>query len=351
MWDTLSRYTSRVYSITQIGDSTFIGPLSLIILSCPLAPASLFPNICQLTWHADTAHGATEFLRMAFVPSLLSLNVRVSSASPAFFSVFSSLGTSCPHLQSMNLRYHRTIDEPSPNNSPFIIQPISQLHNLRNLEVWDLGFQGIQHMMLLRALQTIRLDFRTSSSSAWDVRSPSQLPGFQNLHLLGLDVNAFERPLNFLSSLTVIRTKKVLVSFTPRVAQSPARVSPMLSQFLAILQKRCDNNKLEHFTFIAFSNRMPGIRTEPGVLASLRAFSNLTHLDIGRGCDISMSDEELCYLTGAWPKLQVLRISLCHHRFGYYRSAYIPWANTCTSTLPRSNFARSCHRHHQARWD
>lgn len=85
----------------------------------------------------------------------------------------------------------------------------------------------------------------------------------------------------------------------------------MLSQFLAILQKRCDNNKLEHFTFIAFSNRMTGIRTEPGVLASLRAFSNLTHLDIGRGCDISMSDEELCYLTGAWPKLQVLRISCC----------------------------------------
>ncbi|KAG2028933.1 hypothetical protein BDR03DRAFT_976197, partial [Suillus americanus] len=291
MWDTLSRYTN----------SASIEPLSLIILSCPLAPASLFPNIRQLTWHADTTRGAAEFLRMAFVPSLLSLNLLVSSASPAFFSVFSSLGTLCPRLQSMTLRCHRPIDEPSPKNSPFIIQPISQLHHLR--------IRGIKHIMLLQTLQTMRLDLRTSLSSAWDRRSPLQLPGFQNLHVLGLDINAFERPLNFLSSLTVIRPKKIVVSFIPQVAQSPAHVSSMLSQFLAILQERCDNNKLEYFTLNTFSYKMPGMRTESGVLVSLRAFSNLTQLDIGRGCDISMSDEELCYLAGAWPKLQVLRIS------------------------------------------
>ncbi|KAG1890171.1 hypothetical protein F4604DRAFT_1643764 [Suillus subluteus] len=309
MWDTLSRYTSRVHSITQYGNSASIEPLSLIILSCPLAPASLFPNIRRLTWHASATRGAAEFLRMAFVPSLLSLDLQVSSASPAFFSVFSSLGTLCPRLQSMTLRYHRAIDEPSPNNSPFIIQPISQLHHLRNLEVWDLGIQGIQHIMQLQALRMMRLDFRTSSSSTWDGRSPSLLPGLQNLHYLGLDVGAFERPLNFLSSLTAIRPKKIVVSFIPQVAQPPVCVCPMLSQFLAILQEKCDNSKLEYFIFNTFSFRMPGMRTESGVLVSLRAFSNLTHLDIGRGRVISMSDEELCYLTGAWPKLQVLRIS------------------------------------------
>jgi len=307
MWDTLSKYTSRVHSVTQSDNSVFIEPLSLILLSCPLA-ASLFPRLRRLTWHADATRGAAEFLRVTFVPSLLSLDMWISSVSPAFLLVLSSLGTLCPRLRSMALRYHRAINEPSSNNSPFIIQAISQLHHLRNLEVWDLGMQGIQHIMLLRALQTMRLDFRTSSSSTWDGPSP-QLPGFENLRLLGLDVNTFERPLNFLSSLTVIRTKKLAVNFTPQVAQPPAHVSRMLSRFLAILQERCDNNTLEHFYFVSFSNRMLRIRTESGFLVSLRAFSNLTHLDIQRGFDISMSDEELCDLTGAWPKLQILRIN------------------------------------------
>ncbi|KAG1890175.1 hypothetical protein F4604DRAFT_1709075 [Suillus subluteus] len=85
----------------------------------------------------------------------------------------------------------------------------------------------------------------------------------------------------------------------------------MLSQFLAILQEKCDNNKLEYFIFNTFSFRMPRIRIESGLFVSLRAFSNLTHLDIQGGCDISMSDEELCHLTGAWPKLQILIISCC----------------------------------------
>ncbi|KAG2043390.1 hypothetical protein BDR03DRAFT_1087600 [Suillus americanus] len=310
MWDTLSRYTSYVRSITQPGNSTSIEPLGLILLSCPLAPASLFPKLCRLTWHADVTRGATEFLRMAFVPSLLSLslNVHISSASPAFLPVFSSLGTLCPRLHSMNLRssHLHPVDAPSPNNSPFIIQPISQLHHLRNLEVWDLGIQGIQQIMLLRALQKLTLDFRASSSSAWSRRLPSQLLGFQNLHLLCLTADAFERPSNFLSSLTIVRTKKVAVYFDVTLAVSPI---PVLSQFLAILQEKCDNRKLEYFAFIAISKLELWMLTKSDIFVSLRAFSNLTHLDIERGCAISISDEELCYLTGAWPKLQVLRIS------------------------------------------
>src|ERR1700693_6276397 len=84
MWDTLSRYTSRVHSITQSENSSFIEPLSLILLSCPSAPASFFPTLRRLTWRADATRDAAEFLRMALVPSLLSLTVQMSSPSPAF---------------------------------------------------------------------------------------------------------------------------------------------------------------------------------------------------------------------------------------------------------------------------
>ncbi|KAG1870224.1 hypothetical protein DFJ58DRAFT_43713 [Suillus subalutaceus] len=225
MWDTFSRYTSRVRSIIQFGNSTSIEPLSLILLSCPFAPASLFPKLCQLIWFADVTRGATEFLCMAFVPSLLSLslNVDISSASPAFLPVFSSLGTLCPRLHTMTLRstHLRAVDGPSPNDSPFIIQPISQLHHLRNLDIWDLGIQGIQQIMLLRALQTVTLDFRTSPLSVWDRRSPLRLPGFQNLHLLCLSADECERPLNFLSSLYNCQNQKNCGQLHPSGCTAP----------------------------------------------------------------------------------------------------------------------------------
>jgi len=310
MWDTLSKYTSRVHSVTQSHNSMILEPLSLILLSCPLAPASLFPKLRRLTWHANVTPGAAEFLRMAFVPSLLSLEVLTSFVSPAFLLVLSSLGTFCPRLQSMTLGSRRAFDV-SLNSSPFIVQPISQLHHLRDLEVWDLGIQGIQHIMLLQALREVTLDFRISSSSAWDRCLPSSLPGFQNLNLLVLNVDGFERPSNFLSSLTVVRTKKIGVGFTSQVLQSPVHVSTMFSQFFAILQEKCDNSMLESFTLFSFSKVLPKIPTDSGIFMSLRAFTNLIHLDIEKGCDISMSDEELYRLTGTWPKLQVLRISRC----------------------------------------
>ncbi|KAG1900593.1 uncharacterized protein F5891DRAFT_909718, partial [Suillus fuscotomentosus] len=102
MWDTLCKYTSRVRSIRQIYH-TSIEALGSILLSCPLAPTSLFPNLRELTWHANGTRGAADFLRMALVPTLLILDVTVSSVSTshAFLSVLSSLGTSCPHLQSL----------------------------------------------------------------------------------------------------------------------------------------------------------------------------------------------------------------------------------------------------------
>ncbi|KIK37254.1 hypothetical protein CY34DRAFT_93075 [Suillus luteus UH-Slu-Lm8-n1] len=310
MWDTLSRYTSRVHSITQSRKSKFIELLSLIILSYPSAPTSFFPNLRQLTWFTDaTTHDAAVFLRMALVPSLLSLTVQISPASPAFLSVFSSLGTLCPRLQCMTLDHGRSIDEPS-SNLPFIMQPISQLRHLRGLDIWGVGIQEIQQIMLLGALQRLVLAM-VSPSSAWDKPSPLQLPGFRNLRALTIKVNAFKRLMNFFSALTIVRTKKVTVRLThPVTLPTHARVSTMFSEFLAILQERCDNNKLEFFTFTADITTIPEI-TEFGFFTSLRAFRNLTHLDIEWGSGISMSDKELCYLTEAWPKLQVLRICCC----------------------------------------
>jgi hypothetical protein len=113
--------------------------------------------------------------------------------------------------------------------------------------------------------------------------------------------------MNFLSSLTIVRTKITIVGLVPQAAKAPARVSTTLSQFLAMFQERCDNNELDSFIFMATKLT----RTDSGVFVPLRAFSNLTHLDLWMCFDISMSDEELCYLTGAWPKLRVLKISCC----------------------------------------
>ncbi|KAG1762908.1 hypothetical protein EDD22DRAFT_537528 [Suillus occidentalis] len=308
MWDTLSRYTSRVHSITQSRKSKFIELLSLIILAYPSAPTSFFPNLRQLTWFTDdTTHDAAEFLRMALVPSLLSLTVRISPASPAFLSVFSSLGTLCPRLQCMTLNHGRSIDEPF-SKSPFIMQPISQLRHLCDLHIWDMGIQEIQQIMQLEALQRLVLDMHVSLS-AWDKPSPLQLPGFRNLEVLTIKVNALKRLMNFFSALTIVRIKKVEVRLIDIAIQSPADVPPMLSQFLAILQERCDNNKLESFNFIAATTKS-GVM-ESGIFAPLRAFGNLIHLDLDMCCHISMSNEELCYLVGAWPKLQFLQFG-CH---------------------------------------
>ncbi|KIK32087.1 hypothetical protein CY34DRAFT_49169, partial [Suillus luteus UH-Slu-Lm8-n1] len=43
----------------------------------------------------------------------------------------------------------------------------------------------------------------------------------------------------------------------------------------------------------------------------LQACHNLTQLSIERGCDVSLSDEELYQLVRNWPKLEVLKISCC----------------------------------------
>jgi hypothetical protein len=78
---------------------------------------------------------------------------------------------------------------------------------------------------------------------------------------------------------------------------------------LMILQERCDTDKLEVLTLLGISGK---VRAEPDIFIPLQAYHNLTWLSIKRGCDISMSDEELYQLVRDWPKLKVLKISCCN---------------------------------------
>ncbi|KAG0700858.1 hypothetical protein DFH29DRAFT_1053820 [Suillus ampliporus] len=306
MWETLARYTSRVHSITvtQTGPMAVVERLSLIMLSCPSAPASLFPDLRKLTCYADGTRGAADFLRMTLVPSLVELTVEFVSASSAFLSIFSSLGTLCPRLQSLILKYCTVADGLSRKISPFITQSISQLHHLLSLSVWDLGNEGIQRVMHLGALHSLILDFRTSFF--WEKRSHLQFPGFHDMRFFGLSVGEFEQASNFFSSLQVLRSRQIAVSFHSQVPQSHGSGSRVLTQFLAILQERCDNDKLESLTL---HGRWWTTHIECGILTSLHAFRNLTELHVEISCDMSMSDEGLRQLVGAWPKLRRLKIS------------------------------------------
>ncbi|KAG2135502.1 hypothetical protein DEU56DRAFT_981124 [Suillus clintonianus] len=304
VWDAFFKYSSRVHSITAIASLSILGTLSLLMLSCPSTPAFFFPNLRKLSLHDDGGRSTAEFLRMACVPSLVELDLQIHSASSPALLVLSSLGTLCPHLQCMTVTLTRATDDSLRKISPFITQPVSQLHHLHTLSVCDLGNKSIEYLMQLRALQSLSLDFNGSSS--WDIRPDTQLPGFHDLKFLGLSARTVERASNFFSSFQIVRSKEIKVEFIYRVAEFSASGSEMLSQFFAILQERCDNDKLESFSLVGLSKRIP---TEFGIFISLRAFRNLTRLVIENGCDIPMSDEELCQLAKAWPKLQVLKFS------------------------------------------
>ncbi|KAG1816159.1 uncharacterized protein BJ212DRAFT_1481232 [Suillus subaureus] len=296
-WDTLFKYASCVHSITmtELYSSANLQTeaLSLIMLACPSTPASFFPKLHKLTLYDDGTRFTAEFLRMAFVPSLVELNLQIPSTSSPALIVLSSLGTFCPHLQRMTVKVTRTTDNLLRKISPFIIQSVSQLHHL--------------HTLSLRALQSLSLDLTASSS--WDTLSQVQLPGFQDLKLLNISTRTIEHASNFFRSLQIVRSRGISFDFTPQLAGSSASGSAMLSRFLTILQEKCDNDKLESFSLIHSRKKMP---TESGIFTSLHAFRNLTQLVIEEGYNISMSDEELCQFVKTWPKLQVLKLSNCN---------------------------------------
>ncbi|KAG1777764.1 hypothetical protein EV702DRAFT_1100692 [Suillus placidus] len=306
MWDTLFKYTTRVHSIavTQKRCLTVVEPLSVLMLSCPLTSAYLFPNLHKLTWHAEGTRIFAQILRMALVPSMLVFHMEIISASSAFLSVLSSLGTLCPHLQNTNMYIRGETNDLSHKISPFIAQPIAQLHHLHTLSVWDLGSQGMAHIMQLRTLQSLDLNLRTSST--WDRNLLLQLPGFHGLKWLGLSTRTIEQASNFFNSLQVVGSSKVRVSFRSQVAVFSASASTTLFQFFTILRERCDIVELQYLSLIG---GFGSIRTESDIFTPLHAFPNLTHLLIDGVCNISMSDEDFCQLVRAWPKLQVLKFS------------------------------------------
>ncbi|KAG0700853.1 hypothetical protein DFH29DRAFT_1080441 [Suillus ampliporus] len=313
MRDTVFEYASRVRSITISKFClTALECLSVLMLSCPPTTASLFPNLRRLTaWCSDGTPIFAEFLRMALVSSISVLDLGFFSASPALLSVLSSLGTLCPRLQNMAVTILRlwAADDLPRKISPFMSQSISQLHHLHTLSVWDLGTQGIERIMQLRALQSLSLDF--TALSDWDIRRNAQFLGFRDLNLLDLSTHTVEHALNFLSSLQVIRSKEIKVSSKSHVEKSSASGSTTLFHLFVILQERCDNEKLECFSLARSSKTMytePSVSTT-SVFTPLHACRNLTQLVIERVCNFSMSDEELCQLVKGWPKLQVLKIS------------------------------------------
>lgn len=310
MWDTLCKYTSRVHSIAVTQSPrlvTIIEPLGSLMLSCPSASVSLFPNLHKLIWSGDGTSGAAEVLRMALVPSLLVLDVQISSASSTFLSVLSSAGALCPQLQDMALRIFPATDELFRKISPFVTQPISQLHNLRSLSVWDLGNQGIEHVMQLRPLRSLYLDIKTPLVCERKLRP--EFPGFHDLNYLGLSTDTLKRASNFLSSFRVIESREIEIKVDfNHSAQLTTSGSPMLAQFFTILQERCDTDKLEVLTLLGISGK---VCAEPDAFIPLQACRNLTRLSVERGCDVSMSDEELYQLVRDWPKLEVLKISCC----------------------------------------
>lgn len=119
-WGILCKYTFRVHSVIQSDRSAVIEPLGSLMLSCSSSPTSLFPNLRRLKWHTDGTHCAAEFLRMAFVPTLLSLDIQISSVSSRFLSVLSSLGALCPQLQTLYMRFPSPTRDLLRKTSPFV---------------------------------------------------------------------------------------------------------------------------------------------------------------------------------------------------------------------------------------
>ena len=232
---------------------------------------------------------------MAFVPSLSSLDIKIFSPSSTFLSVISSLGASCPHLQDVTLAL-ATYETSKDKVSPFILQPISQLQNLHTLSIWDLGNRGIGHIMQLPALRSLSLNLK-GEPSIRDSQSQLQLHDLEFFHL---SADKLENALGFLDSLQAIRSKEIIIysDFAPH-----SKV--ILTKFLAILQQKCDNDHLEHFTLKFLSGN---VQTHPDDFMPLQACQNLTQLHIRHGCDTSISDKELCQMVSAWPKLEALSI-------------------------------------------
>jgi hypothetical protein len=287
----------------------------MLMLSSPSTPVSWFPNLRKLTWHADGTHILAPVLRMALVPSMLVLHVEIPSAfDSTFFSVLSSLGTLCPHLKNLTMQIRHQSDDFKllRQISPFVARPISQLHHLHTLSIWDAGSEVAEHVLKLRAMQSLSLDLR--ASLAWNEAPRFQFPGFDDLKLFKLSTATIEHASNVFRSLQVVKSKQINIDVSSHnidetdaglILFSSNEIATIFS-FLILVRERCDHDKLERFSFrIGYSKVL---RTALVDFTPLCTFPNLTHLLI-EGGQLLMSDETLCRLARAWPKLQVLKMN------------------------------------------
>ncbi|KAG1752913.1 hypothetical protein EDB19DRAFT_973715 [Suillus lakei] len=306
-WATFCKYASRVRSITQSGDpSSILEHLRIIMLSYPYPSSTMFPNLRSLAWNADQTPHAIEFLRMAFVPSLLSLDLRISSLSPALMSILSTIGTTCPNLTS----FRPQVQDPIMNQEivPFLTQTICQLRHLSALTVCELEDQGMAHVTQLKSLKTLWLYIRPSFLR--QTGSSPQSLALEHLDFLGFQSLELDHMTDFLRSLRTVRSKHITAIFSSNVF---GQQSDSLSGFCAMLLERCDNDTLEAITLCEqFYNTFHNVYAQPNDFGPLRLLRNLTHLDVEVACTISISDDELSELVKAWPKLQIFRLS-CYH--------------------------------------
>jgi hypothetical protein len=190
----------------------------MLMLSSPSTPVSWFPNLRKLTWHADGTHIFAPVLRMALVPSMLVLHVEISSAfDSTFFSVLSSLGTLCPHLKNLTMQIRHQSDDFKllRQISPFVARPISQLHHLHTLSIWDAGSEVAEHVLKLRAMQSLSLDLR--ASLAWNEEPRFQFPGFDDLKLFKLSTATISTPRMSLGPCKSSKANKSILTSRPTI--------------------------------------------------------------------------------------------------------------------------------------
>lgn len=200
-WATFRKYASRIHSITQSGDpSPIAGHIRILMLSYPYPSSTMFPNLRRLAWNNSQTSLAIEFLRMAFVPSLVSLDLRITSISPALTLLLSTIGTACPNLTS----FRSQIGDPTLSReiAPILTWAIYQLHHLSALTVCELEDPGMVHITQLQSLKKLWLYIGSS-----DLRRtvlPSQSLSLEHLELLGLQAIRLDHITDFLRSLRTV---------------------------------------------------------------------------------------------------------------------------------------------------
>ncbi|KAG2111190.1 uncharacterized protein F5147DRAFT_686696 [Suillus discolor] len=301
-WATFREYAFRVHSITQSEDpSPIIDYLRILMLSYPYPSSTMFPNLRSLAWNVHEIHLAIEFLRMAFVSSLVSLDLRIASISPALICILSTIGTACPNLTS----FRPQVDNPTWNRElvPFLTQAICQLHRLSTLTVCELEDPGMMHVTQLQSLKTLWLYIGPSSLRRTGL--PPQSLGLECLELLGLQAIRLDHITDFLRSLRTVQSKHLTAVFSSNGFEQQFNFIP---EFCTILLERCDN--LEAITLCEpFYNTFHNVYAQPGDFGPLRRLRNLTHFDVEAACTISISNDKLGELVNAWPKLKTLRLS------------------------------------------